>query len=201
MIISHKYKFIFIKTYKTAGTSLEAYLSDCCGESDVVTDIYPPVPGHRPRNAGSFYNHMPAFEVRRMVGASAWDTYFKFCVERNPWDKALSFYWMERFRNGGQLNIDTFLERDQIGINWPLYTDETAARLIVDRILQYESLEDELARLFGELGVPWSGALGYRAKSEYRQDRRPYREVLTPHQAGIITKRFAKEIEQHGYQF
>lgn len=201
MIISHKYKFIFIKTYKTAGTSLEAYLSDHCGENDVVTDIFPPVSGHRPRNAESFYNHMPAFEVRRRVGENVWDAYFKFCVERNPWDKVLSFYWMERFRSEGQLDIDAFLERDQIGINWALYMDENEERPIVDRILRYEKLDDELALLFGELGVPWSGRLGYRAKSEYRQDRRHYREVLTPHQAEIIAQRLAKEIELHGYQF
>lgn len=37
MIISHKHNFIFIKTAKTAGSSIEAYLSPFCGESDIVT--------------------------------------------------------------------------------------------------------------------------------------------------------------------
>lgn len=37
MIISHKHKFIFIKTQKTAGTSIEAFLSSYCEGSDVVT--------------------------------------------------------------------------------------------------------------------------------------------------------------------
>lgn len=36
MIISHKYKFIFIKTYKTAGSSIELYLSKYCGKQDIV---------------------------------------------------------------------------------------------------------------------------------------------------------------------
>jgi hypothetical protein len=37
MIVSHKHKFIFIKTKKTAGTAIEAALSDLCGPQDVIT--------------------------------------------------------------------------------------------------------------------------------------------------------------------
>ena len=37
MIVSHKYKFIFIKTKKTAGTAIEAALSEVCGPADVIT--------------------------------------------------------------------------------------------------------------------------------------------------------------------
>ena len=39
MILSHKYKFIFLKTRKTAGTSLEIALSRFCEEGDINTRI------------------------------------------------------------------------------------------------------------------------------------------------------------------
>ncbi len=39
MIICHRYRFIFIKTRKTAGTSIEIALSRFCGENDVITPI------------------------------------------------------------------------------------------------------------------------------------------------------------------
>jgi hypothetical protein len=37
MIISHEHRFIFLKTKKTAGTAIEAALSELCGPSDVIT--------------------------------------------------------------------------------------------------------------------------------------------------------------------
>lgn len=39
MIISHSRKFIFVKTMKTAGTSLEIALSEHCGDRDVLSPL------------------------------------------------------------------------------------------------------------------------------------------------------------------
>jgi hypothetical protein len=37
MIISHKYKFIFIKNRKVAGSSVEKYINPYLGDSDIIT--------------------------------------------------------------------------------------------------------------------------------------------------------------------
>ena len=75
MIISHKYRFIFIKLRKTAGTSLEIALSGICGKDDIITPISAEdeeirrEPGFRSAQNyiadEAFYNHMPAAEIRR----------------------------------------------------------------------------------------------------------------------------------------
>lgn len=176
-------------------------MSELCGESDVLTPIYPTVLGHRARNDAGFYNHIPAIELQEKIDAEVWNSYFKFCVERNPWDKVLSFFWMERHRNGGALQIDEFLGREQIGLNWPLYTDQHQSRPIVDKVLKYETLDNDLEQVFKKLGLPWDGELKIKAKSEYRQDRRHYRDVLTANQVETIALRFAQEIDWHQYVF
>ena len=39
MIVSHRHRFIFIKTRKTAGTSIEIALSPHCGPEDIISPI------------------------------------------------------------------------------------------------------------------------------------------------------------------
>jgi hypothetical protein len=202
MIISHRHRFIFVKTLKTAGTSVEVFLSRHCGPDDILTPIEPHVEPHRPRNHEGYFNHMPAADIRERVGREIWSSYFKFCVERNPWDKTLSYYHMMNHRRGGGLTFDQFLAESDFPINFPKYTEPSDPnRLIVDRVLRYESLNDELAAVFKQLGIPFAGSLGVNAKSEYRSDRRPYRDVYTERQAGIVGEAFGRERSLHGYKF
>ena len=42
MIVSFQHEFIFVKTRKTAGTSIEMALTPFCGPDDIVTPIDPP---------------------------------------------------------------------------------------------------------------------------------------------------------------
>src|SRR5437762_3787087 len=229
MILCHKYKFIFIKTAKTAGTSIEVFLSKHCGPMDILTPVEPPVEGHQPRNylgfinpipeilerpgkifsalrhsitsREKFYRHMPALEVRKRVPRAVWNSYFKFCVERNPWDKVLSHYHMHAAREGGSLSFDNYLVRGRFPINYFRYTDDSGVKIIVDRVLHYENLAAELGEVFSQLNVSFDGTLGIKAKSEYRTDRRKYQLVFNDEQRRIVENAFARQIALHGYRF
>jgi hypothetical protein len=228
MIISHKYQFIFIKTRKTAGTSIEVFLSPLCDEEDTFTPISPLVPPHERRNyqgrwnlfremignggwgakktlsdflqGKKFYNHLPARLAQFRMAPSVWQNYFKFCVERNPWNKTLSRYHMVKSKSNASLTLDQYLADGRLALNAPIYTDGQGKPL-VDRILKYERLTEELEDVFGQLGVSFEGDLGVRAKGDYRQDKRPYQEVLTPQQRELITQAFAQEIQMNDYTF
>lgn len=202
MIVSHEHKLIFIKNGKTAGTSIEVFLSTVCEESAIVTPIYPSIATHRPRNHAGFYNRMPASEIREKLGPTLWDRYYKFCVERNPWEKALSYYYMEKYRLGGRLSLDEYLSGDIFPVNYSRYTEPgNPGQIIVDRVIEYECLSEGLSEVFSRAGVPFKGRLNVYAKAEYRNDHRPYQEVLSPAQAERIRDLFAVEIALHGYQF
>ena len=104
MILSHKYKYIFIKSFKTASTSLEIALSKFCGKEDIITpiknedEIIRKNKGYNgPQNYNdklAFYEHMPASEIKSKINLDIWNKYFKFTVVRNPFNQIVSaFYW------------------------------------------------------------------------------------------------------------
>lgn len=147
-----------------------------------------------------FYNHMPARTVRSRIPKQTWDSYFKFCVERNPWDKTLSHYHMINDRSGGDLSLDNYLQSGDFCVNHPLYTDANGA-LLVDKVIRYESLQADLTAVFEQLGIPFDGTLGVQAKSNHRKDKRPYQAIYTPEQRRLIENAFSKEIDMHGYTY
>lgn len=209
MILSHQHKFIFIKTQKTAGTSIEIALSSLCGDDDIITQIFAEDEetrrslGYRgPQNdviggRQLFYNHMPAAHIRAVVGDEVWSTYFKFCFERNPWDKVISLYFW-RNQTLPRPTIAEYIRSGHVASvsGFPRYT--IGGRIAVDRVCFYERLEQELARIQRELNLPPIPALP-RAKSGFRVDRRPYYEILSPEDMAAIAEIFAWEISQFGY--
>ena len=100
MIISHTHKFIFIKPLKTAGTSVEAALSQFCSNNDIVTSLNDywfnrDKNGewvHKSMNEGEFHQHDDAQTIKKRIPSEIWDNYLKFSMTRNPWDRTLSYF-------------------------------------------------------------------------------------------------------------
>jgi len=65
---------------------------------------------------------MLAWLVGLRIPPTVWNSYFKFCVERNPWDKVLSHYHMHAYRLGGALSLEQYFARAKFPINYPHYT-------------------------------------------------------------------------------
>ena len=130
MIISYAGNFIFFKTIKTAGTSVEIALSRYCGTNDIIT--YLPEPdeeirqrlGYRgPQNAFNpilvqflgrlkglgrierrfrYHHNMRAAEAREIVSDQQWKNLFKFTIVRNPFDRAISKFYHDYYRKNNE---------------------------------------------------------------------------------------------------
>ena len=207
MIASHAHRFVFIKTRKTAGTSLEIALSRHCGPDDLVTRISAEDEELRGAAGGvgpqhddtdpSSYAHMGARRVIEVIGREKWDDYFTFAVERNPFDVVASSYRYSARKPSFTKSFAEFVRTprrmERLALNERLY--RLGGQVIVDRVYRYEDLpaavSDISARLGLELDLPHA-----------KQGSGPhYRELYGPGDVEIVAERFARTLREFGYEF
>jgi len=223
MIISHKYKFIFIKTRKTAGTSIEIYLSQYCDDNDIVTPITLNQAAlgdkikHEPRNFGDFEAHIGAGKVKGRVSEEVWKNYFKFAFDRNPWDTMVSFYLQKSVVRNPKLRIfgtfDEFVHGCENGtykfpINFKMYSKK--GEVLMDFIGRFESLEKDFKYVCDKVGIPFEKNQLVHARGKFRKKKsgsspsdkkKEYSSYYTEETRKIVEKAFEEEINLLGYSF
>ena len=225
MIISHTHKYIFIKSEKTASTSVEAALSKHCGGEDMVTPL-----GdywfnrdergqwiHSAMNAEGFFQHDAAAEVKRKLEPRIWNAYLKFTIVRNPWDRVVSlFSWEARNRPELQpqrrlvhrigARFDEFAEsvrqfREFVKTDWKtndrFYLID--GEVCVDFVIRYERLEEDLAELCRRVGLP--NIELPRLKAGLRKAGHYYSEYYDDNSREIVAARHANDLRVFGYIF
>ncbi len=117
-VISFQHRFVFIKTQKTAGTSIEIDLARHLGPEAVVTPVKPAVEGHEARHdvrAGRVLSaHADVREIRDFLGAEVFAGMAVLCIERELVDKCLSHFHTKR--NSSFHNPDGAYTRDWAAI-------------------------------------------------------------------------------------
>ena len=234
MIVCHRHRFIFLKTRKTAGTSVELALSRYTTPEDIVTTLSSEseptraAMGFEPRNesglwnpfpellSGSFrnrwkalrelfarkkfYNHAPARAIRARLGEDIWNSYFKFCFERNPYDKAIShYYWFKHRRRRPELTFEEYLDFQKLPVDFPKYSID--GEPAVDWIGRSENLAEDLSEALAHCGIEFDGWLP-KAKSGLRPpESKPFKHFLDETSRKRIEATFAREIDLMGYRF
>lgn len=214
MIVSHRHRFIFLKTRKTAGTSVEIALSTVCGPDDVISPISPDDETvRRARGPGAqnhespplpkkAFAHAPAAHVRKLVGPEVWRSYAKISVERNPWDAVVSlYYWINRDAPV-PVPFDDFARSPRVGqlAQANAKTYRLRGEVILDHLCRYESLGDDLGEVWTKLGLPGSPELPH-TKGQSRPAGAGYRDLFTDETAEIVRVQFAHAIRDLGYEF
>jgi hypothetical protein len=215
VIVSHAHRFIFLKTTKTAGTSVEIALSRICGPDDIITPISltderlrralggrPPQHYTVPPLEVEARPHLAASGVREMVGPDLWGSYFKFSIERNPWDAVVSLYYWRNRHSATPIPFEDFVNSDEV----PRWADGNAqvyrlhGKVAVDEMCRFESLDGDLAALWSALGLPGSPELPH-TKGDSRPSEASYSTIFTRATAERVGDIFAEMTAEFGYGF
>lgn len=223
-LVSHKYKFIYVKTYKTASSSLYRLFSAyCCipaaadelaaawGSEKHQTLNVPILSkygsigtknnGTKIENWGS---HIPLSAVKRELGEKIFNSYFKFTSVRDPFDQAISMFYHinEKLKYctepGHVIELfHNFLKNEyDADQNWNQYAiDDTPS---CDDYIRFEDLDNEINRILQILNI--------EPKYKVQQLRKYMPPVcgsnflFRPYNRDLYNTMFKKELDLFGYE-
>lgn len=70
-------------------------------------------------------NHSSGLDIKKYIGNEKFNSYFKFCVIRNPYDKMVSYYFFLKHKKKHNLNFKEY--------NYKKYNYNNIDRYIIDR--------------------------------------------------------------------
>ena len=228
MILSHKHKFIYIKTRKTASSSIEALLSRLCGPEDVITPTsdrlmtgerlppqnyrldHPLVPKRplmrrllgRPERLYhptiGFYEHIPAWRIKAYVGEAIWNSYYKFTFERNPWDKQVSWYFYKTKSKKQRPSFERFMHDKSKALVENSSLYMIDGEIAVDFLGRYETLTEDLDHVLKTIGVESTEPLPQLNVFGGGGD---YRKLYDDTTRRLVEEWYEPEIKAFGYEF
>jgi hypothetical protein len=217
MLLSLRYRFLFVHIAKTGGTSVRESLQGLRWRDPWYLPMFlcsrlSHLSGHR--IATKLPRHAKAIAAKEMLPKETFEGLFKFAFVRNPWDlQVSSFHHIRRERPqflGGhtefepflrwkldparpyQYHVDTSIERQTD------YLIDLHGDLIVDFIGRYERLHDDFALACERIGIAPRMLPHARKATDRKQD---YRSYYTDATAALVASHFAADIERLGYRF
>ena len=219
-LVSHRYKFIYFKTYKTASTSMYDFLAPLCTDPDIKPDSILSNTGRPPliskygrvgtflnsRNVENWGAHISALEVKNVLGNEIFNSYYKFTTVRNPFQVAVSAYrhnhqaldersalfeWKRKC-------FETYLPKHPYEENWDIYTVDDIP--ICNYYIRYESLIENTNHVLNHLRLPPIVKNRFpflRSKGQSKN----YRSYYEENRMAIYREYFKKELEFFNYEF
>ncbi|MBX2849572.1 MAG: sulfotransferase family protein [Acidiferrobacterales bacterium] len=209
MLISDRKQFIFIHITKTAGTSIRAALQPY--SIDTPTDKW-----HSflrrfdlPKDYRRFKFPRHAFlsAADKKIPNDLYQSYFKFAVVRNPWDRLVSSYHsdygLKKERNPNRkyqqpVSFYDYLCKQRQRKNFQLERIvNLEGDIDLDFMLRFEQLNSDIEALGNQIGVDIE--LPHRNHSLRKKNR--YQDYYDQQSKEYVGKFWREEIELLGYQF
>ena len=219
MRISHKHGFLFLSLPRAASLTVRKLLDPYSDiKSKKITDTHKSFP---------FWHHTKASEAKKIFKKKKWEwnSYKKFCLVRNPFDRVVSAYkkrWEKnygwhstgRFSKDmksllrdillGRLGFEEFVLNNDPKTGYTISIEEFAydksGDKIVDDILIFENLPSNLAEyLERNIGLRVSKD---KIKHYHKSNRtKNYKEWYNIRTKKTIEKQYRYELEKFGYEF
>jgi hypothetical protein len=215
-IINSSYRFIFIHIPKTGGTSVKEHLRQYCRDGDVHID--------RPADAErlgtpdgiQLKKHSSAPQVRKALGRTEFDAFFKFCVVRNPFIRTISLFRFLKFnfrswpRAELMESINTleefvassvFRSSGPGGIASPQvhWLTDKSGTSCVDFIARVERIEEDFSEIISRLALPASRKPLLRRNASKGDVDKLAAELASGSVVDVIRSRYASDFRFLGY--
>lgn len=195
-------RFLFVHIPKTAGNSIQNVLRHY-SEDEIVCNS----PGQDGierfgvcNKAYGLTKHSTLAECRQAMGDALLRTLFKFCCVRNPWERAISFFFSPHHgattwnRNAFIASLDHLLPCSAyVTLENPATADRSPFAN-VDFVMRHERLAEDFREVCRRIGIPFE-PLVVRNKSS----RGPYAHYYDAELAALIESRFCEDIQAFGY--
>jgi hypothetical protein len=230
MLISHRYKFIFLKTEKTASTSLYEIFRKIILEHDPLHRAEWVVRKKLLREHGSLegfsfegkrgamrrkfprfsgiHHHGCARHGRAFLGPDLFDSYTIVTSERNPWDRQV-FLFTHRQSKHPERNSTNFSKC----MRSPVYRFFAYNRLhnwdvytidgkvCADHVIRFENLEEDFHSVLIALGLDAERYYLPHRRAQTRSNGPNYRDYYTDDVRVLVGKWYRDEIKHFGYEF
>lgn len=202
-MLSTTKNFLFIHIPKTAGNSLQSVLQEY--SDDKLVCLTPYQDGiERFEIRSEMYQttkHSTLAEYQSQYGEALLKQLYKFTTVRNPWERAISFYFSP---HRGQVEWNEqafaqFVETIKPIVHYiALSEGQTLAAAIknLDGIIRFEHLSADYSKISNMLGLG-DHPLPVRNQS----NRMDYRQYYTPELEALVRERFYEETAVFGYRF
>lgn len=206
MLISNKHHFIFIHTYKTAGTSVSSALIPFAASTwQLLVQKYISKSGIETFMNKPYHVHIKAKDLIKEIGIEKFNSYYSFAFIRNPWDWQVSLYtFMLKNVEHRQHGIVKRLGSFDRYLDWRcdnqvrfqkdfVYSDDD--KLLVDFVGRYENLDADFKTICDKIGISIKLPVLNVSKSK------PYQEYYNKDSIELVRRTFARDIELFEYEY
>jgi hypothetical protein len=226
VLISHKHELIFIKTMKTAGTSIEESLEfhllgtppHGFGEETkerIGHDFYV---SSRSLGFNSDFmrNHTSCQKLVQLLGHERFSRYQKVSCVRNPWDQVVSYFWW-KLRNrtflltlGGKMPMfmlkiwfSAWYLTNQTRIRKLSFTQQLGVGGTVPsmHLIRYESIESDLRELLEKIGHSEQELWIPKRKGLVRNRKEPFQRYYFQLVRESLARHRFQDLANFGYKW